>query len=127
MAAVYTLHNNEQYLCCNFKHQKAPPASSFIQHISQLFLVDQLLSLVRLFARPRTAAHQASLSFTISLSLLRFTAIELMMLPNHLILCRLFLFLLPSSLVSGSFPMSWLFAPGGQSSDASHGQLQTTT
>ena len=37
---------------------------------------------------PWTAAHQTSLSFTISQSSLRFLLIELVMLPNHLILCR---------------------------------------
>ena len=37
---------------------------------------------------PWTAACQASLSFTTSLSLLRFMSIELVMLSNHLILCR---------------------------------------
>ena len=35
-----------------------------------------------------TAARQASLSFTISLSLLKFMSIELVMPSNHLILCR---------------------------------------
>ena len=44
---------------------------------------------------PWTAARQAPLSFTISLSLLKFMSIELQMPFNHLILCR-FLFLLPS-------------------------------
>ena len=43
----------------------------------------------------RIAAHQASLSFTISHSLLKFTSIELVMPSNHLTLCRPFL-LLPS-------------------------------
>ena len=43
---------------------------------------------VRLFATPWTAAHQASLSITKSLSLLKFMSIELVMLSNHLILCR---------------------------------------
>ena len=50
---------------------------------------------VRLFATPWTAAHQASLSFTISQSLLKFMSIESVMPSNHLILCRPFL-LLPS-------------------------------
>ena len=36
----------------------------------------QLLSRVQLFAKPWTAEHQASLSFTISWSLLRFISIE---------------------------------------------------
>ena len=42
-----------------------------------------------------TAAHQASLSFTISQSLLKLMSIESMMSSNHLILCRPLL-LLPS-------------------------------
>ena len=44
---------------------------------------------------PWTAAHQASLSYTISWSLLKFMSIESVMLSNHLILCCL-LFFLPS-------------------------------
>ena len=44
---------------------------------------------------PWTAARLASLSFTISWSLLRFISIESEMLSNHLILCS-FLLLLPS-------------------------------
>ena len=43
---------------------------------------------------PWTAAHQASLSFTISQSLLKLMSIELVMPSNHLILCRALLFLL---------------------------------
>ena len=58
-------------------------------------VVVQLLSHVRLFAAPWTAAHQAFLSFTISLSLLGFMFIESVMLCNHLILCHPLL-LLPS-------------------------------
>ena len=46
-----------------------------------------LLLNVQLFATPWTAAHQASLSFTISWSLFKFMNIELVMLFNHLILC----------------------------------------
>ena len=51
-----------------------------------LFVV-QLLSHVQLFMTPWTAAHQASLSFTISQSLLKIISIELMVPSNHLILC----------------------------------------
>ena len=47
----------------------------------------QLLSCVWLFATPWTAACQASLSFTISQSLLKFTSLESVMSSNHLILC----------------------------------------
>ena len=48
----------------------------------------QLLSHVRLFATPWTAAHQASLSITNSQSLLKLMSIELVMPSNHLILCH---------------------------------------
>ena len=44
---------------------------------------------------PWSIAHQASLFFTISQSLLKFISIESVMLSNHLILCHP-LFLLPS-------------------------------
>ena len=43
---------------------------------------------------PWTAAHQASLSITISQSLLTFMFIKSVMPPNHLILCRPLLLLL---------------------------------
>ena len=46
----------------------------------------QQLSRVRLFATPRTAARQASLSIANSLSLLKLMSIQLVMPPNHLIL-----------------------------------------
>ena len=55
----------------------------------------QSLSPVRRFATPWTAAHQASLFFTISWNLLKLMSIESMMPSNHLILCRPLL-LLPS-------------------------------
>ena len=42
----------------------------------------------QLFAAPWTAAHQASLSITNSLSLLKLMSIELLMPSNHLILCH---------------------------------------
>ena len=45
------------------------------------------LSRVRLFATPWIAAHQASLSITISQSSLRLTSIESVMPTSHLILC----------------------------------------
>ena len=58
------------------------------------FVVVQLLSRVQFFATPWTAAHQASLSFTVSRSLLKLISIEAMMPPNHLILCGRLLLLL---------------------------------
>ena len=62
-----------------------------------------------------TAACQASLSFTISLSLLRLISVESVMPSNHLILFHALSSCLQSFPVSGSFPVSWLFASGGQS------------
>ena len=50
-------------------------------------VVVQLLSRVQLFVTPWTAAHQASLSFTISWSLLKLMSIESVRPSNHLILC----------------------------------------
>ena len=80
-----------------------------------------MLSCVRFFATPWTAACQASLSITNSWSLLKFISIESVMPFNHLILCRPIL-LLPSIFPSnrtGSFPMSQFFASGDQSIGAS--------
>ena len=54
----------------------------------------QLLSCVRLFATPWTAARQACLSITNSWSLLKLMSIESVMPSNHLILCRPLLLLL---------------------------------
>ena len=56
------------------------------------------------------AARQASLSFTISQSLLKLTSIESVMPSNHLILCCPFSSCLQSFPASGSFPMSRFFA-----------------
>ena len=59
----------------------------------------QSLSRVRLFVTPWTAARQASLSITNSLSLLRLVSIESVMPSNHRMLCHPLL-LLPSILPS---------------------------
>ena len=80
----------------------------------------QLLSHVqRFFANPWTAARQASLSFTVSQSLLKLMSIELVMLSTHLILCCPLLLLPSIFAASGSFPMSRLFTSGDQSIGAS--------
>ena len=50
--------------------------------------VVQLLGHVQLLETPETAAHQASLCFTISPSLLKLMSIESVMPSNHLILCH---------------------------------------
>ena len=75
----------------------------------------QSLSRVRLFATPWIAAHQASLSITNTRSSLTLTSVDSVMPFSHLIFCCPLL-LLPQSLsASESFPMSQLFAWGGQS------------
>ena len=75
----------------------------------------QSLSHVQLFAIPWITARQASLSITNSRSSLKLMYIESVMPSNQLILCRP-LFSCPQSLPAlESFPMSQLFAWGGQS------------
>ena len=56
-------------------------------------VIDQSFSRVQLFATPWTAACQASVSFTVSQSLLKLMSIESLMPSSHLILCHLLLFL----------------------------------
>ena len=60
-----------------------------------MFSSVQLLSHVRLFATPWTAAHHTSLSITNSWSLLRLMPIVLVMPSSHLILCHPLLLLPP--------------------------------
>ena len=55
--------------------------------LTKYVVVVQSLSRVRLFETPWTIAHQASLSFTISQSLLKLICIESVIPSNHLILC----------------------------------------
>ena len=84
-----------------------------MENIGNEFVVVQALSHVLLFATPWTEAHQASLSFTISWSLLKLMSIESVMPSNHLILCHPLLS--PSIFpASGSFPKSQFFTSGGQ-------------
>ena len=68
------------------------------------FVVVQLLSRVQLFVTPRTAPRQASLSFTISWSLLKLMSIEWVVSSNHLVLCR------PLLLLPSVFPSVRLFS-----------------
>ena len=71
--------------------------------------VVQLLSHVQLFAILWTTACQASLSLTISWSLLKVMSIELVMLSNHLIFCH------PLLLLPSIFPSISLFSWVGSS------------
>ena len=68
---------------------------SFI--VSDNHIIVQLLSPIQPFATSWTAAHQASLSITISRSLLKLMPIEPMMPSNYVILCHPFL--LPPSIL----------------------------
>ena len=88
-----------------------PQASSTVQFI---------VSVVSDSATPWTAAHQASLSVTISWSSPKFMSIESVMTSNHLILCHP-LFLLPSifprirvfsneSILCKRWPKYWSFS-----------------
>ena len=72
---------------------------SLLTHLFSKCLVVQSLSRVQPFANPWTTAHQASLSFTISWSLLKLMSIESMMPSNCFILCYPLL-LLPSTFPS---------------------------
>ena len=100
----------------------APPKGINVRHciffslkaFDQLVVVVvQSLSCVQLSATPWTAAHQASLSFTIPQSLLKLMSIDSVMSSNHLFLCCPLL--VPSIFpASGSFPMNRLFTLGGQ-------------
>ena len=65
----------------------------------KLFVAVQSLSCVWLFVTPWIAAYQASLSFTISCSLLKLMSVVLVMPSNHLVLCHPLL-LLPSIFLS---------------------------
>ena len=58
-------------------------AGMFLDFSAVSIVAVQSVSLVRLFVTPWTVALQASLSFTISWSLLKFMSIELAMLSNH--------------------------------------------
>ena len=83
--------------------------------------VVQSLSCIQLFATPWTAAHEASLSFSVSLSLLKFMFVHWVtdaIQPTHPLL-PLFFSGPESFPESKSFPVSCLFASGGQSTEAS--------
>ena len=93
----------------------------------------QSLSHVQLFVTPWTAARQASLSITISQSLLKLMSIESVMPSNHLILCHRLLRLpsiFPSIRVFSSesvlcirWPKYWSFHFGISSSNEYSGLI----
>ena len=73
-----------------------------------------LLFSCSVFATPWTAAHQASLSFTISQSLLNLMSIESVMPSKHLVLCCPLLLLPPAFSISCSFVSNSLWPHGSQ-------------
>ena len=88
-----------------------------------LFVAVQLLIRVRLFATPRTAACQTSLSFPISQSLLKLMSIDSVMVGCFHPTISSSVVPFPSCLqyfpASMCFPMGWLFTSGGQNIGAS--------
>ena len=99
---IHYLYNHLHLLIPSFQSIPPPPPSplSTIKLFSifvSLFLLHQFSSVTQsiLFATPRTAARQASLSITNSQSLFTFRSVKSVMPSNHLILCRPLL-LLPS-------------------------------
>ena len=90
-------------------------SSHFSSYIFRLWVVVKSLSHAQFFATSWAVAQQASLSFTISWSLLKLMSIESVMSSNHLILCH------PSLLLPSIFPGIRVFSSksGGQSIGAS--------
>ena len=117
----FSRHTHSNISSSSLKNE-TPPTNGRCQHSSfQIRPPESRLSFsshVQLFATEWTTACQASLSFTISQSLLRLMSIELVMSSNHLILCCPLLlppFVFPNVKVFSSE----LFASGGQSIEAS--------
>ena len=89
-----TLHLNFTFIYCNFFDRKLK-----IFNVKSIFFLSVSTLLFSCSVVSNSLWRQASLSFTISGSLLKLMSIELVMPSNHLILCCP-LFLLPSILPS---------------------------
>ena len=113
-------HNNPGYFKCILKTNRIACQSlgNICMYLRSVFIITfkiqfgsvQLLSRVRLFATPWIAAHQASLSITISRSSLRLKSIDSVMPSSHLILgCPLLLLppIPPSIRVFSNESTSW--------------------
>ena len=108
------------YQCVVNVYSKVYPCFDTMCWVVNVFRSVQSLSHVQIFETPWTVACQASLSFTISWSLLKLMFIESVMPSNHLILCHPLL-LLPSifpsirvfsseSLLHIRWPKYWTFS-----------------
>ena len=95
--------------------------------IYDTIVIVQSLSHVQFFETPCTEAYQASLSFTISQSLLKLMSISQLCHPTISSSVIPFSSYLQSFPASGSFPMSKFFASGGQSIGASASVLPIVT
>ena len=116
---IYSLREYN-YLQPNFDMFKFTlPCTAFHVLGNLFFLLPFSHSVVSESVIPWTAVCQASLSFTISWSLLKLMCIESMMASNHLIYCTLFSSCPQSFPAAGSFPTSRLSASGSQSTGAS--------
>ena len=73
------------------------------ERMLNIIAVVQLLNHIWLFVTSWTAAHRASLSFTVSLNLLKLMSVELVMPSSHFILCH------PLLLLPSIFPIIRLF------------------
>ena len=116
-ATVRTRHGTTDWFKLGKKYYKAvhchPAYSTYMQSSVQS------LSHVWIFVTPQTAAHQASLSITNSWSLLKLVPLSQWCHPTISTSVVPLSSCLQSFPESGSFPMSQLFASGGQSIGAS--------
>ena len=117
---VFSCANSYALVLISQHHLRAFNLSSFLASIGNVLhrsypaYIQNLILPLLLFscsvlsnsATPGTAALQASLSFTISQSMLKLMSIELVMPSNYLILCRVPFSCLQSFPVSGSFTAS---------------------
>ena len=122
-----TIDHSEESRIITWDTKTNPTSKQHLKYVYAFFFIClsvQSFSHVWLFVTPWTAARPASLSFTISRSLLKLMTIKSVMTSSHLILCHLLLHLppIPPSIRVFSFfnfyfyfPMSQLFAWGGQS------------
>ena len=107
---MYTIKNrHEGFLKIFFVSPGTISLEKSFDRQNPVVVVVQFLSCVWLFVNPCTAACQASLSFTMSWSLLQLMSIESMMPFKHSSSVTPFSFFPQSFPASRSFPVSWLF------------------
>ena len=124
----YSCPNSRESIALQVSGPEAPPPkpNGFCQltlqrcvSVSALHCCCSVAKLCPTLWDPMNCSTAASLSFTVSQSLLRLMSIDLVMPFSHLILCCPLLLLLSIFPASGALPMSQLFAWDGQSLRAS--------